>query len=879
MKYNNRAGSSAKADERNFSVDGSMTPDFACATTGKHDGVWLHVGDVMSREVITISLTKPAVAAARLMEENDISCVVAVDNGEPAGIITETDFLKRVIAGENDLYAIKVSDIMSCPVQSVRPDLSVFDAGRIMEERDIRHLVVTENSQLAGIVTQTDILNAAKEKLKEEEEKHAQLLEKSETSVFNIDLDGRMTYANPAFMNLLEVQDAAELIGQPFLPERFWLDPAHRTQLLKELEKETVKIKELTLKTSSGRKVYVTLFSSVTKNIHGEINGRQGILYDITAKKELVALRQEEEQLRKSDENHRLMAQQALAANQAKSKFLANMSHEIRTPMNSIIGFCELLAEENLDDKQRGYVNIIKESGENLLKLINDILDLSKIEAGKVEVEICDCSLAEVVSALDSLMRPRADQKGIEYAVLQEGPVPAQIRTDPARLRQCLLNLVSNAVKFTEKGHVHVTVSVKQVNDKPHIRFEVEDTGIGIPADKHKAIFESFTQAHNGISRKYGGTGLGLAITKQLAHLLGGDLTLTSEPGKGSTFTLTIPAGVDVIAQSLLDKHTRLDRRKSLGRRTSDMPADSKFSGRVLVAEDSSTNQLLIKLLLEKMSLEVTTVEDGKQAVDAAAAQSFDLIFMDIQMPNMDGYEATKALRSKKIQTPIVALTAHAMKGDDQKCISAGCDGYLAKPIRREELLNVLHKFLPLQPVSATCHGEAERRRKRSEDGPVTAKRSEDGSDSLGRKTGQPASTRPPLDEGVERDENDEQVVDWTAILKICDDESIMKRTAETVLKRGPDILKCLKEAIEAKNPKDTLLYAHKLRGTALAIGATTLAQKADRAELAADDKDIDTVASLFDDLKAEFGKLAAFLSQPGWIAQAKHQAALHTLG
>jgi PAS domain S-box-containing protein len=865
MESNEKLGSLAKADKRNVSVNGSTSPSTVssgqsnCSPLGGSmtaDRVWLQVGDVMSTDVVTISLTEPAVAAARLMEENDISCVVAVDNESPAGIITETDFLKRVIAGEKDFYTIKISDIMSCPVQSVKPELSVFDAGRIMEERDIRHLVVTDGNRLAGIVTQTDILNAAKKKLKEEEEKHTQLLEKSETSVFNIDLDGRITYANPAFMNLLEVQDPDELIGRAFLPERFWLDPQHRTQFLKEMEKETVKIKELTLKTSNGRKVFVTLFSSVTKNIHGEINGRQGILYDITAKKELVALRQEEDQLRKSDENHRLMAQQALAANQAKSKFLANMSHEIRTPMNSIIGFCELLAEEKLDDKQRGYINIIRESGENLLKLINDILDLSKIEAGKVDVEICDCSLVEVISALDSLMRPRADTKGIEFAILQQGPVPAQIRTDPARLRQCLLNLVSNAVKFTDKGHVHITVSLQQVNDKPHIRFEVEDTGIGIPLDKHKAIFESFTQAHNGISRKYGGTGLGLAITKQLSLLLGGDLTLASEPGKGSTFSLTIPAGVDVESQSLLDRHSRLDRRRSFGRRRCDMPAGTEFSGRILVAEDSPTNQLLIKLLLEKMGLEVTTVEDGKQALDAAAAQAFDLIFMDIQMPNMDGYEATKALRCKKIETPIVALTAHAMKGDDQKCISAGCNGYLAKPIRRAELLDVLRKYLPPR------------------------------SDSLNRKTSraalQPQFLPTPVPQRVagplspQEEQNDGEVIDWTAILKICDDESIMRRTAETVLKRGPDILKCLKEAIQAKNPKDTLLYAHKLRGTALAIGATTLAQKADRAELAADDKDIDTVASLFDDLKAEFEKLAAFLSQPDWIAQAKHQAALH---
>ena len=281
-------------------------------------------------------------------------------------------------------------------------------------------------------------------------------------------------------------------------------------------------------------------------------------------------------------------------------------------------------------------------------------------------------------------------EKGLEFRVIEKSKLPANIYTDTDRLKQCLINLAGNAIKFTETGFVHVNVSSIDKNNVPFICFDVEDTGIGMAAEKQEKIFEPFCQADGSTTRVYGGTGLGLSITKQFAELLGGEVSLTSKEGKGSVFTLLIPVGMDITEQPMLDQHETVSHTNTGKNETEQL----ELSGHILVAEDVQANQMLIRLILERMGLEVTIANNGKEVVQQALARNFDLILMDIQMPEMNGYQATEALRKEKITTPIIALTAYAMRGDDKKCIEAGCDGYLSKPVDRIELAEVLGKHL-----------------------------------------------------------------------------------------------------------------------------------------------------------------------------------------
>ena len=392
------------------------------------------------------------------------------------------------------------------------------------------------------------------------------------------------------------------------------------------------------------------------------------------------------------------LAVRAEHASAVKSQFLANMSHEIRTPMNSIICFSDMLTQEDLTVEQKEQVDMIRHSGRNLLNLINDILDSSKIEASQLDVDMIDCSLGQLLNSLEPTITALIQGKSVDFEIVAGEDLPAQIHSDPFRLNQCLTNLLSNAVKFTDLGHVHLKVSLHEKNSQHFIQFDIEDTGIGIPRNRQQAIFESFSQADGSTTRKYGGTGLGLTITKQLVALLGGALALTSEPGRGSVFSLSIPTGRDITGQPLLDRNKVYDQDTE----ELSLANMAQFFGKVLVAEDVAANQKLMQIMLSKMDVDVVLAGDGNQAVHEALSQSFDLILMDMQMPNMNGYEAARALRQQGYKTPIVALTANAMKGDDQMCFEAGCDGYLAKPIDHRELSRVLAKYLPARKNVST---------------------------------------------------------------------------------------------------------------------------------------------------------------------------------
>jgi signal transduction histidine kinase/CheY-like chemotaxis protein/HPt (histidine-containing phosphotransfer) domain-containing protein len=393
---------------------------------------------------------------------------------------------------------------------------------------------------------------------------------------------------------------------------------------------------------------------------------------------------------------------EAVAAGRAKSQFLANMSHEIRTPLTALIGFADLLAAPAVSESERlNYAMIIRRNGDHLLSVINDILDLSKIEAGKLTIEHIECSPVQILSEVASFMRVRAIEANLDFSVDLETPVPALIRSDPTRLRQSLLNLVSNAIKFTERGSVRVLGSFDAASTPPRLAIRVEDTGMGMGSAQIAKLFQPFEQVDASMTRRFGGTGLGLAICKRIAVALGGDVEVTSVVGRGSTFTLTAEAEVPRGTPMIERLHDAPSSQASPGpSRTLDLV------GNVLLAEDGPDNQVLVTTLLRKHGLTVTVVANGQLAVEAALGAHrshapYDLILMDMQMPVMDGYQAVTRLRHEGYRAPIVALTAHAMDGERERCLAAGCDGYIRKPIDRAELVACLAKLVPSRESGA----------------------------------------------------------------------------------------------------------------------------------------------------------------------------------
>jgi signal transduction histidine kinase/HPt (histidine-containing phosphotransfer) domain-containing protein len=382
-----------------------------------------------------------------------------------------------------------------------------------------------------------------------------------------------------------------------------------------------------------------------------------------------------------------------------KSEFLANMSHEIRTPMTAVLGYADLLLDHDLSPSDRvSYIQTIRRNGEHLLAVLNDILDLSKIEAGKMTVEAEPCSPAQIAVDVASLMRVRAHSKGLRFDFRFQSALPETIRSDATRLRQILMNLVGNAIKFTQRGRV----SVEVMWSAPALRFRIRDEGIGMSAEQMARLFRPFAQADSSTTRRFGGSGLGLAICRRLAEMLGGNIAVDSELGRGSTFTLELHVGaldgvpmLEDLSEACSSSSNTTQRRPAI---------KSKLSGRVLLAEDGADNQVLVSTILRRAGADVAIVDNGVRAVEAALAalaegHPFGLILMDMQMPELDGYGATATLRGRGYHGPIVALTAHAMSWDRDRCIAAGCTDYLTKPIQRALLLSTVSHYLD-QPTA-----------------------------------------------------------------------------------------------------------------------------------------------------------------------------------
>ena len=503
------------------------------------------------------------------------------------------------------------------------------------------------------------------------------------------------------------------------------------------------------------------------------------------------------------------LAARADAANQAKSEFLANMSHEIRTPMNGVLGMAQLLLATDLSPRQIRYAEMIRASGNSLLAVINDVLDFSKIEARKIEIERIDFDLHALLRECRDAFSPSADQKGLDLRLELDPRLPLHLQGAPSRLRQILNNLLGNAVKFTPKGSVLLRAAPVDPPDAASasvlIRFDIADTGIGIAPDKLGMLFEKFTQIDASTTRAYGGTGLGLAISKQLAELMGGRIGVDSSPGQGSTFWVVLPFA------------SAADRPESAPT-PAPVPAPAlPPSLRILLAEDNEINRMLALGVLERLGLRADVAVDGQEAVDAVARHPYDVVLMDVQMPRLDGLEATRRIRASGSAVPIVALTAHSMQGDRERCLAAGMDDYLSKPLDFSRLASVLSRWLPGMPSGAP--------------------------------TPTPADTPAPA------------VFDQAGLLsRMGGNQTAAARLAAVYLAHVDAQCSALRLAVDQSRWDDAQRHAHTLKGGAASIGGAGVRHAAEQAERIAESGDGPGLRLALDLLGDEIEKLKAAL-------------------
>jgi PAS domain S-box-containing protein len=572
------------------------------------------------------------------------------------GITSYEDFVKRK------------SQILE-EVQSIERERQVlsFKFERLLKDKNVLNSLLKKTTE--------DLKNAV-EALKTRAEELSILLSTIPALVYFKDTDLKYILVNKSFerfVNLpffgIQGKKVEELI------------PEYKTNNYQEMELEVIQsglplynIEETI--TKNKRKIWLTTNLAPYRDNEGEIIGLVGISWDITFRKNY------ENELQDAKE-------QAEEGTRAKSEFLANMSHEIRTPMNGIIGMAEILKQANLGDQEQENLDILISSTRSLLSLVNDILDISKIEAGKVELEIEDFKIRNILKDIENITYIKAEEKALDYKTFINPKVPEFLKGDPSRLKQIILNLVNNAVKFTQKGQVHIYIDIDEENDKGiKLLVRVNDTGIGISEEGKKNLFKLFSQVDTSTTKNYGGTGLGLSIAKRLVMLMGGEIGMESKQDHGSTFWFT----------AWMDRSDQADKiPESPPKKVQEVKIDEQKKLSILLAEDNEINQKIIQYSLNNAGFNVDIAQNGQEAIDMYHKNNYDLVLMDVQMPVLDGYEATAHIREMEAtvlngsRIPIVALTANAMKGDREKCLDAGMDEYLSKPFTPDDLIGIIH--------------------------------------------------------------------------------------------------------------------------------------------------------------------------------------------
>jgi PAS domain S-box-containing protein len=642
-------------------------------------------------------------------------------------------------------------------------------------------------------------------------------------TIYFKDRNSQFLRINHAQLERLGIRSEVDAIGKT---DADFFSPKHAVQARQDELKimrtgEPIVDKIEHLKSDGSPDTWVSTTKLPWQDVTGYVIGTFGVSRDVT--RQVLA----EKRLEKAKE-------EADHANRAKSDFLANMSHEIRTPMNAIIGMSELLLDSELNDGQREYVNMVLSSAESLLELINGVLDFSKIEAGKFDLEHEPFPLREVANKTVRTLAVRADSKKLKLDFSAAEDVPNYLVGDRHRFRQIIVNLIGNAIKFTEDGEVILGIKlVERTSSHAVIRVEVQDTGIGIPESQRQKIFYDFEQADASTTRQYGGTGLGLAITKRLVELMGGEIGVTSVEGEGSTFFFTAKMGI--ASEPVPDK-------SDVGSPAIDANDKPTEKLRVLLAEDNVVNQRLAVAVLDRQGHEVTLARDGQEAVEKWQDAEFDLILMDVQMPVMDGFEATTEIRRREAAEPdrtrtfIIAVTARARKSDRQQCLDIGMDDYMAKPIRIGNLAEVL----------------ARRAKAKSLAGVSSELIAADDSSTQSA----PAKSFPT------------EEIDWAyALDSVAGDPALLKIIVETLVETGPDLMETAAAGVTSGDFKKVSTAAHSLKGSVLFLGIQSVRKPAMALEEDAELGKPERLPRLIEDLQLEYAhiekQLKTFLERP----------------